>query len=323
MKIDRLLSIVILLLNRPLIKAKELADMFEVSVRTIYRDIDSINSAGIPVVTYQGSGGGIGLMQGYRLDRNILSERELADIFNALQSVSSYGGEGHQLLMEKISSVIPPSQTAAFRSKTTQMIIDFSPWGGQGTLEERLSLLKEAMEEQAVVTFDYISAEGRVSKRTLEPYTLVLKGQAWYLYGICRERGDFRLFKLRRMKTLVKEHQYYIRQDIPLQDLPWSEGWKEPVNLTPVQLHFTAAGKHLAEDYFDSAELQPDGSGGYTLTVHYPENNWLYGFLLSFGTAMEVLAPEHIRRRLGELAGGIAAKYAGSPSLPASDLHQQ
>lgn len=127
MKIDRLLSIVILLLNRPLIQAKELADMFEVSVRTIYRDIDSINSAGIPVVTYQGAGGGIGLMQGYRLDRNVLSQRELADIFSALQSASSIGGEGHHLLMEKISSVVPPSQISAFRSKTTQMIVDFSP----------------------------------------------------------------------------------------------------------------------------------------------------------------------------------------------------
>lgn len=107
MKIDRLLSIVILLMNRPLIQAKELADMFEVSVRTIYRDIDSINSAGIPVVTYQGANGGIGLMEGYRLDRNLLTERELADIFTALQSVSSYVGGEHTLLMEKISSVIP------------------------------------------------------------------------------------------------------------------------------------------------------------------------------------------------------------------------
>lgn len=316
MKIDRLLSIVILLLNRPLIQAKELADMFEVSVRTIYRDIDSINTAGIPVVTYQGAGGGIGLMQGYRLDRNVLSERELADIFNALQSVSSYAGEGHQLLMEKISSVIPPSQTAAFRSKTTQMIVDFSPWGMQGPLEERLSLLKEALEESAVVTFEYISAEGRGSTRTVEPYTLVLKGQSWYLYGFCTERRDFRLFKLLRMKALVKVKQHFTRQDIPLKDLPWSDGWKQPQNILPLRLHFAPEGKHLAEEYFDSEELQPDDSGGYTLTAHYPENDWLYGFLLSFGTVMEVLAPEHIRRRLGELAGGVAAKYTGSPGLP-------
>lgn len=311
MKIDRLLSIVILLLNRPLIQAKDLADMFEVSVRTIYRDIDSINSAGIPVVTYQGAGGGIGLMQGYRLDRNVLSEQELADIFTALQSVSTYGGDGHHLLMEKISSVIPPSQTAAFRSKTTQMIVDLSPWSRQGPLEERLSLLKEALEEAAVVSFEYVTAEGRISTRTIEPYTLVLKGQGWYIYGFCTERQDFRLFKLLRMKALVKENRHYNRKDIPLQDLPWSDGWTEPVNLEPLQLHFPAEGRHLAEEYFDSEELQPDGDGGYTLTVHYPENDWLYGFLLSFGTAMEVLAPEHIRRRVGELAGAVAARYNG------------
>ncbi|WP_339222088.1 YafY family protein [Paenibacillus sp. FSL H8-0332] len=310
MKIDRLLSIVILLLNRPLIQAKELADMFEVSVRTIYRDIDSINSAGIPVVTYQGAGGGIGLMQGYRLDRNVLSERELADIFNALQSTSSIGGAGHQLLMEKISSVVPPSQVAAFRSKTTRMIVDFSPWELTGPLKERLGLLKEALEEEVMVTFEYITAEGRVSLRTVEPYTLVLKGQFWYLYGFCQDRQDFRLFKLLRMKALVKENRHYIRQDIPLTELPWSSSWKEPQNLTPVTLRFTPEGKHLAEEYFDCETLERDDTGGYTITLQYPENDWLYGFLLGFGTVLEVLGPEHVRRRLGEVARGVAAAYS-------------
>ncbi|AIQ44958.1 transcriptional regulator [Paenibacillus sp. FSL R7-0273] len=318
MKIDRLLSIVILLMNRPLIQAKELADMFEVSVRTIYRDIESINGAGIPVVTYQGAGGGIGLMEGYRLDRNMLTERELADIFTALQSVSSYGGTGHTLLMEKISSVIPPSQTAAFRSKTAQLIVDFSPWGLQGPLEERLALIKEALEESAAVAFEYVAASGAASRRSVEPYTLVLKGQSWYLYGFCTGRGDFRLFKLLRMKSLVKEDRRYVRQDIPVGELPWSRGWADPAGTVPVVLRFSAAGRHLAEDYFDCSELQPESDGGYTVTVYYPEDNWLYGFLLSFGPAAEVLEPEHIRRRLGEIAAGIAAVYSEPPTQPAN-----
>lgn len=312
MKIDRLLSIVILLMNRPLIQAKELADMFEVSVRTIYRDIDSINGAGIPVVTYQGAGGGIGLMEGYRLDRNVLTEHELAYIFTALQSVSSYGGGEHSLLMEKISSVIPPSQTAAFRSKTTQLIVDFSPWGLQRPLEERLSLLKEALEETAAVSFEYVAADGKISRRSVDPYTLVLKGRAWYLYGFCAEREDFRLFKLLRMKSLIKEKRSYVRQELPLKELPWSSGWSDPPDTTPVVLHFSAEGRHLAEDYFDYSELRPDGNGGYTVTVYYPEDNWLYGFLLGFGTAAEVLEPEHIRLRLGEIAARVAATYQGS-----------
>ncbi len=311
MKIDRLLSIVILLMNRPLIQAKELAEMFEVSVRTIYRDIDSINGAGIPVVTYQGAGGGIGLMEGYRLDRNVLTEHELADIFTALQSVSSAGGGEHSLLMEKISSVIPPSQTAAFRSKTTQLIVDFSPWGLQRPLEERLTLLREALEETAAVSFEYVAANGKISHRSVDPYTLVLKGRAWYLYGFCAEREDFRLFKLLRMKSLIKEKRSYVRQELPLKELPWGSGWSTPSDTSPVVLHFSAEGRHLAEDYFDYSELQPDGNGGYTVTVYYPEDNWLYGFLLGFGTAAEVLEPEHIRLKLGEVAAGVAAKYNG------------
>lgn len=309
MKIDRLLSIVILLMNRPLIQAKELADMFEVSVRTIYRDIESINGAGIPVVTYQGANGGIGLMEGYRLDRNLLTERELADIFTALQSVSSYGGGEHTMLMEKISSVIPPSQTAAFRSKTTQMIVDFSPWGLQGPLEDRLILLKAALEQSTAVSFDYVNAEGHVTRRSVDPYTLVLKGQAWYLYGFCTGREDFRLFKLLRMKNLVQESRAYVRQDLPVRDLPWRDGWSHPANTPPAVLHFSAEGRHLAEDRFDSTELRPDGKGGCTVTVHYPEDSWLYGFLLGFGSAVEVLEPEHIRRRMGEIAAEISAKY--------------
>ncbi|MNI38688.1 HTH domain protein [compost metagenome] len=310
MKIDRLLSIVILLMNRPLIQAKELADMFEVSVRTIYRDIESINGAGIPVVTYQGAGGGIGLMEGFRLDRNVLTQHELADIFSALQSVSSYGGGEHNLLMEKISSVIPPSQSTAFRSKTTQLIVDFSPWGMKGPLEGRLSLIKEALEEAVAVSFEYVSAEGTVSRRSVEPYTLVFKGQSWYLYGLCAERDDFRMFKLLRMKSLVKENRSYVRRDVPVQELPWSSGWADPSATLTVVVRFTAEGKHLAEDYFDYSELQPDGNGGYTVTVYYPEDTWLYGFLLGFGAAAEVLEPEHIRRKLGEIAAGVAARYS-------------
>jgi predicted DNA-binding transcriptional regulator YafY len=309
MKIERLLSIVILLVNRRHIQAKELADMFEVSVRTIYRDIDTINAAGIPVITTQGSGGGIGLMEGYRLDRNVLTDRELADIFTALQGVSSSGGHEHALLMEKISSVIPPSQFAAFRSKTTQLIVDFSPRGLNGPLEKRLALLKEALEESVAVSFEYVDAEGAATLRSVEPYTLVLKGQTWYLYGICGLRQDFRLFKLLRMKSLVKETRTYIRQDLPLEDMPWSGEWHREGSSVPLVLHFTSEGKHLAEDRFDSTELLPDGNGGYIVTIHYPEDSWLYGFILSFGTSVEVLEPEHIRQKLGELATGIAAQY--------------
>ncbi|MNR18815.1 hypothetical protein D3C85_1355640 [compost metagenome] len=111
------------------------------------------------------------------------------------------------------------------------------------------------------------------------------------------------------MKSLVKKAQSFERLDIPLQDLPWTEGWKKPQNVQAIVLEFSAEGRHLAEDYFDCEELEPDGKGGYTVKVAYAENNWLYGFLLSFGTVVEVLEPEPVRRRLAGLAAEIAAKY--------------
>ena len=118
MKLDRLLAIVVLLINRGRVQAKDLADTFEVSIRTIYRDIDTLGQAGIPVVTYQGMSGGIGLAEGYRLDRNVLTDRDLASIVTALRSVStSHTNAARELLMEKLSSIIPESKTMTFRPK--------------------------------------------------------------------------------------------------------------------------------------------------------------------------------------------------------------
>ncbi|MFD1772388.1 helix-turn-helix transcriptional regulator [Paenibacillus rhizophilus] len=311
MKIDRLLSIVIVLLGRRLVQAKELADMFEVSVRTIYRDIETLSQAGIPVVTYQGGGGGIGLIEGYRLDRNVLTDGELAQIFSALRSLSAYTSD-HERLMEKISSVVPPSRSQQFRSIASRQIVDLSPWGHHGALQQKLALIKEALEESVTVSFAYVSAEGTATVRSVEPYTLVMKGQSWYLYGCCRLRGEFRLFKLPRMKDLIKENTAYTRLDLPSDELPWNDYPGDHAAVSEVIVHFSAGDKHIAEDRFDCSELQVDGCGGYTVALRYPVDEWLYGFLLSFGPAAEVLEPAHVRRRLGEMAADVAIKYATS-----------
>ncbi|CAN7719459.1 HTH domain-containing protein [Paenibacillus sp. LjRoot153] len=166
MKLDRLLSIIILLLNRRRMQAKELAERFEVSLRTIYRDIEAINGAGIPIVTYQGTNGGIGVAEGYRLDRNVMTNDELAAIVTALRSTStSYGNEQHLQLMEKINSVIPPAFSEEFRHMASRVMIDYSPWDGNERLRPKLQLLKEAIDNCRIVGFIYSNAEGMVSHR--------------------------------------------------------------------------------------------------------------------------------------------------------------
>ncbi|MGG4193031.1 YafY family protein [Paenibacillus jamilae] len=310
MKIDRLLSIVILLINRKMVQAKDLADRFEVSVRTIYRDIDTINQAGIPVVTYQGAGGGIGLAEGYRLDRNLLTNDELVAIVTALQSISStHPSSDNELLVEKLSSIIPPADSAQFQLRTQQFIVDFSNWGSNGVQEQKLMVLKDAIEQQQAVTFMYCNAGGKISCRTVEPYTLVLKHKRWYLYAYCTLRAQFRLFKLFRMKDLLVEDKFFVRQEVSIHDLPWEQEWHAPERTERIVLRFDPEVRHLAEEWFGVEDLQEDEAGALVASVPFPVDNWLYGFILSFGQHVEVLEPLHIRNQIEQIASRIVEKY--------------
>src|SRR5690554_3441058 len=166
MKLDRLLSIIILLINRRRVQAKELADLFEVSIRTIYRDIETINQSGIPIITYQGANGGIGLTEGYRLDRNLLTNDDLVAITTALRSISTtHRSVSNQVLMEKINSIVPESQRDEFQFRTNKLIVDFSSWGHRRQLEHRVEALNQAIDNLSIVSFTYNNAEGCISER--------------------------------------------------------------------------------------------------------------------------------------------------------------
>ncbi|MDM5232813.1 helix-turn-helix transcriptional regulator [Lysinibacillus pakistanensis] len=310
MKLERLLSIIILLLNRRMVQAKELAERFEVSVRTIYRDIDAINAAGIPIVTYQGTNGGIGLSEGYRLDRNILTNDELATIVTALRSIStSYSKEQHQRLVEKINSVVLPEHEEEFQHKTNRVLIDYSPWGGNKHLRAKLILLDEALDSCVLVNFTYSNAEGEVSQRNVEPHMLILKGRQWYLQAYCLEKEEFRLFKLKRMKGLRIDHEKtFIRRNPSNQE--HNEGKNKLKPSTPeVVFRFQDKARHLAEEWFGIEELLPVEDGSWLVKKAYPENEWLYSFILSLGHHVEVLEPQHLRKIITSRAEKIAKVY--------------
>ncbi|MCM3749471.1 YafY family transcriptional regulator [Paenibacillus pasadenensis] len=297
MKLQRLLSIIILLLNRRLVQAKELAERFEVSVRTIYRDIDAINMAGIPIVTYQGTNGGIGLAEGYRLDRNVLTNDELAAIFTALQSIStSYGNEQNLQLMEKINSVVPASYFEDFQHKANRVLIDYSPWDGNERLRPKLLLVKEAIDHCLIAEFIYTNANGVVSHRMVEPHRLILKGRQWYLQAYCLEKEEFRLFKLKRMNELaISKGEPFSRREFATQESPAGKGLSESSSTIEFTLSFQADSRHLAEEWFDIEEILLMADGSWQVRKAYPEDEWLYRFILGFGHSAEVLEPPHLR----------------------------
>jgi len=293
-----------------MVQAKELAERFEVSVRTIYRDIDAINAAGIPIVTYQGTNGGIGLSEGYRLDRNILTNDELATIVTALRSIStSYSKEQHQRLVEKINSVVLPEHEEEFQHKTNRVLIDYSPWGGSKHLRAKLILLDEALDSCVLVNFTYSNAEGEVSQRNVEPHMLILKGRQWYLQAYCLEKEEFRLFKLKRMKGLrIDYEKTFIRRNPTNQE--HNEGKNKLKPSTPeVVFRFQDKARHLAEEWFGIEELLPVEDGSWLVKKAYPENEWLYSFILSLGHHVEVLEPQHLRKIITSRAEKIAKVY--------------
>jgi predicted DNA-binding transcriptional regulator YafY len=315
-KLERLLSIIILLLNRRMVQAKDLAEQFEVSIRTIYRDIEAINRAGIPIITYQGTNGGIGIAEGYRLERNVLTNDELVDIVTALRSIAtSYGDKQHIRLMEKINSVVPSSHSEEFHSRTNRMLIDFSPWDGTKRLQSKLQLLKEAVDNCIISKFIYSNAQGEVSQRKVEPYTLILKGREWYLQAYCLEKEQFRLFKLKRMKELEIDPQTaFNRRELPTQDFTKTSSTCNTAMVEEIVLHFHHDARHLAEELFGIEELLPMEDGGWQVKKAYPEDEWLYRFILGFGHQVEVLKPAHLREIIASRAEKVTKIYRNDSS---------
>lgn len=310
MKLDRLVSILVLLLRKERIQAKELAEIFEVSVRTILRDVEAINLAGIPIVTYQGANGGIGIAEGYRLDKSVLTEDDMSTIISTLRGISGTMSDSkHEVLMEKLRNALPSSQLDSLDTKVQQFIIDLSPWGSNELFKHSVACIRRSIENNNEIEFIYIDSSGNRTNRRVEPYSLVLKGQKWYLYAWCHIRQEFRLFKLSRMRELKETAVVFQPKKVSLEKFDWEDPWNTPENMISLRLVFEKELESLVTDWFgDSIEKLEDGR--LLAITMLPENNWLYGFILSFGTGVEVIDPPHIRNIIAEISKGIYEKYS-------------
>jgi len=312
-KLDRLLATVMILVDKRRVQAKELAETFEVSIRTVYRDLELINQAGIPIVAYPGINGGVSIADGYKLDKHVLTNDELASIAVALRGVATSINDRHgERVLQKIQGVVPSADYDAFKAKTDRVFIDNGPWGGDEAQKAKIALLRQASEQSRRITFRYSNAKGERALRTVEPYTVVLKRQKWYLYAFCKDREAFRFFKLSRMKDAAIAAESFIRKEVDLDALPWEEAWFEPGNTVNVRLRFDRRVATLVDEWFDADHVEEQGD---CLIVEqtFPEDDWLYGFILSFGDLVEVLEPQQMRNRLRETALQIAKIYEERP----------
>lgn len=286
MQINRLFEMVYILLDKKAITAKALAERFEVSMRTIYRDVETLSAAGIPIYTNKGKGGGISLLADFVLNKSMLSGQEQDEILMSLQSLHVVKGLENENVLTKLGTL--------FNKQVVNWIdVDFSPWGSNDCEQEKFNLLKTGILSGNLVTFDYSSATGEKKSRVVEPLKLIFKGRGWYLYGYCREKEDFRLFKITRIKNGSSLPERF-KRNIP--DVIWDKG-KDACRNTMITLvlKIDARMEYRLYDEFDETCIVKDRDGNFVVTTEFPEDEWVYGYILSYGDYAEVLEPMHIR----------------------------
>ena len=305
MKVDRLVSIIMILLDKERIGAQDLADMFEVSPRTIYRDIDTINMAGIPVRSTPGVGGGFEIMQEYKIDKKVFSIADLSAILMGLSTLSNMI-RGNELVnaLAKVKSFIPADRVKDIELKANQIYIDLSPWMGNRNIQPNLEIIKTALQESKLLSFEYVDRYGNKTARTAEPYQLVLKNSQWYWQGYCHKRNDFRLFKLSRTLSLQIQEGFFTPRDYQKPQLDFSDILATMQIKIKIRIHKSIMDRVL--DYCTYEHFSPDGDEHYIVSFPFIENEYYYNILFSFGDKCECIKPSHIRaevkRRIHEIA---------------------
>jgi len=293
---NRLFEIVYILLGQKSVTARALAERFEVSTRTIYRDIDALSLAGIPVYTEKGKGGGIGLLPDFVLSKSLLSEGEQSEILTALQGLGGIRAAETDQVLRKLSAVFN-------KSAVPWLEVDFSDWGD--CQEDVFQGCKAAILEKRVVRFDYYSTYGAKTSRGAEPLQLWFKSRAWYLRAFCLAKQGVRLFKLTRIQNFALTDTRFDERDLP----PEPPEDPRAVKLVELKLKIDPEMAHRMYDEFHHAQVEPQADGGFLATATWLEDDWTYRTILSYGEHMEVLEPGYIREIVKEKAQRIAHKY--------------
>lgn len=300
MQTERLFEIVYTLLDRGTVTAQELADRLGVSKRTILRDIETLTLAKVPVYTTQGKGGGVSLLEGYVLDKAVLSDEEKEQILLGIKTLLPTGNASDKAL-SKLGSL--------FAVKNTDWIeIDFSRWSNPKHDREKFDTLKDAIMQRKTLAFSYPNSTGEISKRKAYPLKLVFQSQAWYIQAFCLLKEDYRTFKINRMINLQVLPETF---DAALYTPPPVV----PQNIPPhVKIHiraiFTATVAYRIYDEFNIEDISKNADGSFTVDTSMPFDEWVYGYFLSYGDNVRILAPTALRETLQEKIREMLKNYS-------------
>lgn len=289
---NRLLGMIYILMKQKTVTAAELAERFEVSVRTIYRDLDTLSAAGIPVYAKKGKNGGICLTEQFVLNKMLLTQEEQQEILSGLISLRETRAEGEENILQKLGEF--------FRTDPVEWLaIDLSDWSG--SRKQLYEDIKNAILARRLIQFDYYGRNGQMSQRTVEPVKLLFKEYTWYLKAFCRERNAWRVFKLFRMKRLEVLDEVFV----PQKEYIYEESAPDH-SFTLIDIWIDKKEAYRIYDRFEEDEIEVLSDGNFMVHMHASVDDWVYGVILGFGPSAEVISPDavrqEIRRRILEMA---------------------
>ncbi len=300
MKLNRLIGIISILLQKDRVTVKELAEKFEVSYRTVLRDIEAINMAGIPIAADRGKGGGVYIMENYKIDRTVLSSEEMQFILTGLQSLDSVSGSSsYRQLMEKLSL-----NSADMGKSDDTILIDLSGWDKTG-LSEKIDIIKAAMEKSRTISFSYYAPSGN-TVREIEPYHLIFQWSGWYVWGYCLLRKDYRMFKLSRLADLRLTDKAREKRSVPEYV---SNKFDYTPNEVKATVRFHNSVKWRLADEFENQSLNNDENEYITVTLTWSDAESFYQHISTFGDKAEIIAPKEYREEFKRIIKNIYDKY--------------
>ncbi|NDI35757.1 helix-turn-helix transcriptional regulator [Chengkuizengella sediminis] len=291
MLMNRLFQIVYILLNKNQVTAKELSEKFEVSTRTIYRDVDKLSMAGIPIYTNKGKGGGISLLDHFILDKSVLSNEEQNKILIGLETLKATEYENVDQALLKLKALFN-------KSDKNWIEVDFSYWGSSKYEKYKFEKLKYALMNCRTIKFDYINIYGNKTERMVNPLKLLFKQKAWYLGGFCLLKNDYRIFKVHRIKNSEVTDRTFDREIYNPNELNITfeaNKIEKPIHL---KMTFTSNIKHRVFDEFESESIKELASGELEVNIVLNEDGWLYSYLISFGEDINIIEPKYINEIL-------------------------
>lgn len=299
MKAERLLAILTLLLARKKVSASFLAKKLEVSVRTIYRDIDALASAGIPVFATNGRDGGFELVEGFRMDGQVLETGDIQHIIEGLNGLSGvYSGPALDSVTEKFKLLLARSGSHGIPCPENRIFIELTP----SHREKRIiDLVNESIKNDTVLAIRYNGLNRAGTDREIEPLALVFVWQSWFTWAWCRLRGGFRIFRVSRITNAVEVKKRRTAPHIDLSERPWTREWEsEPCERITFTAEKNALGRLL--EYFDEENISERDDGTLLVSAEFPLEEWIVSWIMGLPGKTKIIEPEHLRMRVRERA---------------------